>query len=124
MTLRQLAATLLFALALTACGERSEDHADGDEHAEAGHGDDHAEEEVVKGEHNGRLLTQGDHALELAIFEDGVPPEYRVWLYHDGKQLPPSAGQVTVVLNRLGGRTDTHTFKPQDDFLRTPSMSR
>ncbi|HWS74636.1 MAG TPA: efflux RND transporter periplasmic adaptor subunit [Quisquiliibacterium sp.] len=118
MNFLHVSTLLLLSLSLVACGDR-ESHADGDNNAKAGHGDDHTEAEVVKGEHNGRLLTQDGHALELAIFEDGVPPEYRVWMYHKGKPLPPTAGQVTVVLKRLGGRVDTHTFQPQDDFLRS-----
>jgi cobalt-zinc-cadmium efflux system membrane fusion protein len=46
-----------------------------------------------------------------------VPPEYRAWLYRDGKPLPPDAGSVEVVLTRLGGVTDTHRFSPNGDYL-------
>lgn len=100
---------LVFALA--ACGARES----ADEH---GHGhDDHAETEAEKGAHNGRLLRQGGLTVELAIFEDGVPPEYRAWLYRDGKPLPPEAGSVEVVLTRLGGVTDTHRFAARGDYL-------
>ncbi len=115
MNLRQLLLLLPLAMALTACGgnESTDDHG----HAEGEAADQHGEAESVKGEHNGRLLTQGDYSVELAIFEDGVPPEYRAWLYRDGKPLPPTAGQLTVVLSRLGDITDTHTFKAKDDYL-------
>jgi len=100
---------LVFALA--ACGARES----ADEH---GHGhDDHAETEAEKGAHNGRLLREGNLTVELAIFEDGVPPEYRAWLYRDGKPLPPDAGSVEVVLTRLGGVTDTHRFTARGDYL-------
>ena len=40
---------------------------------------DHEEEEAQTGAHGGRLLEDGDFAIELAIFEQGVPPEYRAW---------------------------------------------
>ena len=33
------------------------------------------EDEPEKGPHRGRMLRQGDFALELSIFETGVPPE-------------------------------------------------
>ncbi len=100
------------ALALVACGART--GAD-DEH---GHGhDEHTETEVEKGAHNGRLLREGNLIVELAIFEDGVPPEYRAWLYRDGKPLPPDAGSLEVVLARLGGVTDTHRFTARGDHL-------
>jgi len=114
MTARPSLPILLMTLALAACGGRTDDP------PQAGHGDEHAQAqaEVVKGEHNGRLLSQGAYRVELAIFEDGIPPEYRAWLYHDGKALPPTAGQLSVVLKRLGNITDTHAFTPQDDFLR------
>ena len=98
------------ALALAACGARTG--------AEDGHGhDEHAEAEVEKGAHNGRLLREGNLTVELAIFEDGVPPEYRAWLYRDGKPLPPDAGSLEVVLTRLGGVTDTHRFTARPDYL-------
>lgn len=100
---------LVFALA--GCGAREA----ADEH---GHGhDDHAEADVEKGAHNGRLLREGNLTIELAIFEDGVPPEYRAWLYRDGKPLPPDAGSVEVVLTRLGGVTNTHRFSARGDYL-------
>lgn len=99
------------ALLLGGCGNP---HADD---ASAGHHADTAAA-IEKGPHNGRLLRDGKLAVELAIFEDGIPPEYRAWLYRDGKLLPPSAGQLQVVLQRLGNITDTHTFTVQDDFLR------
>ena len=100
---------LVFALA--ACGAREA----ADEHGH-GHGD-HAEADVEKGAHNGRLLREGNLTVELAIFEDGVPPEYRAWLYRDGKPLPADAGSVEVVLTRLGGVTDTHRFTARGDYL-------
>ncbi|MCB1599130.1 MAG: efflux RND transporter periplasmic adaptor subunit [Xanthomonadales bacterium] len=100
---------LVFALA--ACGAREA----ADEHGYVH--DDHAEAEAEKGAHNGRLLHEGNLTVELAIFEDGVPPEYRAWLYRDGKPLPPDAGSVEVVLTRLGGVTDTHRFTARGDYL-------
>ena len=117
MTLRHFIFPLVLALVLAACGAGAPDdhaHDEGsghDEHAEA------AEAEPAKGAHNGRLLTEGPYTVELAIYEDGVPPEYRAWLYKDGKALPPSAAELTVVLTRLGGITDEHTFTVKDDYL-------
>ncbi|MBB6095491.1 cobalt-zinc-cadmium efflux system membrane fusion protein [Povalibacter uvarum] len=103
--------TLAAALLLAACGGSHEEHA----HEESAH--DHAEE-AERGQHGGRVLRDGDFALELAIHEAGVPPEYRVWLYEDGQPAPPSAAAVTVVLTRLDGSVDRFAFAPQDDFLR------
>jgi cobalt-zinc-cadmium efflux system membrane fusion protein len=115
---------VLLTLGLSACGDKA---ATGDEHGhneaaeadEHGHGEVAAEAEPVKGEHGGRLLEQNGYALELKIHEDGVPPEYRVWLYRDKKPLAPSAGQVKVHLTRLGNINDIHSFKVENDYLKS-----
>jgi cobalt-zinc-cadmium efflux system membrane fusion protein len=114
MNLRHFLLLLLLTLGLAACGGGETDehaHAEGDDH------DEQTEAEPAKGAHNGRLLAEGPYTVELAIFEEGVPPEYRAWLYKDGKPLPPTAGELTVVLTRLGDITDTHAFTPKDDYL-------
>lgn len=84
-----------------------------------GHGhEEHEEPEFEKGPHNGRLLEKGDFAVELAIFEQDVPPEYRAWATLDGKTLKPGDWQLEVKLTRLGGREDVFPFKVEQDFLR------
>jgi membrane fusion protein, heavy metal efflux system len=105
-----LASALALALALlTACSEQA---------GEADH--DHAREAaaIERGAHGGRLLHHDDFDLELAIFEAGVPPEFRVWLYESDKALSPSSADVQVDLKRLDGTVDTFTFKPENDYLR------
>jgi len=74
--------------------------------------------EPEKGEHNGRLLLDGNFVLELAIFETGVPPEFRVWVTDGEKPVKPEAVSLVVKLTRLGDVVDTINFKPQADFLR------
>jgi Membrane-fusion protein len=76
------------------------------------------EAEPEKGLHRGRLLKDGDFVLELAIFETGVPPEFRVWTMNDGKPVKPEDVSLVVTLTRLGNMVDTINFKPQADFLR------
>jgi len=102
-----------------------------DHPAAAGH-DDHghahgapahdapAAPDEAKGPHNGRLLRDGDFTLELAIFERGVPPEFRAWFSQAGQPLPPAAVQLTVQLTRPGGKTDAYRFAPAGDFVRSP----
>ena len=72
----------------------------------------------ARGSHNGRLLEHDGFAVELAIYETGIPPEYRVWLYDDGKPLPPTAATVEVTIARLGGKQERFTFQPEGDYLR------
>ncbi|MFT4825272.1 MAG: cobalt-zinc-cadmium efflux system membrane fusion protein [Halioglobus sp.] len=76
------------------------------------------QEEPQKGPHNGRLLIEGEFVVELAIFEAGVPPEFRVWVTQQGQPVKPEEVALTVVLTRLGNVEDHISFSPQDDFLR------
>lgn len=98
--------------------------ADHDEHGHAVAGHEHAAGESDKGPHGGRLLRDGDFALELAIHEAGVPAEFRVWLYEDGKLLPPAAARVQVRLTRLDGAVDEFAFEPDGELLRATSTVR
>jgi membrane fusion protein, heavy metal efflux system len=102
---------LLLLGALPACGR-------GDTEPQ-GHQDAHMEGEYERGPHGGRLLRDAGLTVELAIFEDGVPPEYRAWITRGNKVVPPAAGQLEVTLSRLGGVVEKHVFAPQGDFLRS-----
>ncbi|MCZ6585909.1 MAG: efflux RND transporter periplasmic adaptor subunit, partial [Gammaproteobacteria bacterium] len=77
-----------------------------------------AEETPERGPHNGRLLRNGDFVLELAIFETGIPPEFRAWATDGGRLLGPESVDLSVRLTRLGNRVDQFDFRPQEDFLR------
>jgi membrane fusion protein, heavy metal efflux system len=77
-----------------------------------------APEEVVKGPNNGRMLVDGAFAVELAIFESGVPPEYHAWPTLDGKPAPLDQVDLTVELHRLGDKVDRIGFAPEGDYLR------
>ncbi len=113
---------LLLAISLSACdgmnlespmptkGSHSETTATDPVHA--------LEAEQEKGPHHGRLLRDGNFMLELAIFETGVPPEFRAWATKDGKALNPEAVDLSIHLTRLGGKIDEIKFKPQGDALR------
>jgi cobalt-zinc-cadmium efflux system membrane fusion protein len=78
-----------------------------------------AAEAVARGPNNGRLLADGDFVLELAIFESGVPPEFRAWATDGGQAVRPEDMQLRVELTRLGNEVDMIDFRPQDDFLRS-----
>lgn len=70
-----------------------------------------------KGSHGGRLLKDGDIALEITIFERGVPPEFRVYPTQDGKPIAPDAVSLNIELHRLGGVVDRIGFAPKNDYL-------
>jgi membrane fusion protein, heavy metal efflux system len=108
-------ATML-AIPLGACGagSESENTAIQGEAAEAG--------DYERGPHNGRMLRDGDFALEMTVFEDGVPPEYRLYAYRDNKPVPPETVKASVTIKRLDGETTTFAFRPEDDYLRGVSV--
>lgn len=105
-----LAAFLLLGL-IGACGDTPGPAASDTDHGET------ASEDYARGPHNGRLLEDGPFALEMTIFETGVPPQYRIYPYKDGEPLDPSSVDLTVKLLRLGGIVDTFQFAPRQDFL-------
>jgi cobalt-zinc-cadmium efflux system membrane fusion protein len=76
------------------------------------------EAEPEKGPHRGRILRDGDFAVELAIFETGVPPEFRVWITKDQAPVSPSKVDLNVKLTRLGGAVDDIHFRAEGDSLR------
>ncbi|MBA4111486.1 MAG: efflux transporter periplasmic adaptor subunit [Leptothrix sp. (in: Bacteria)] len=91
-------------------------HQVGDEHGHAEHAEP-AESKPPKGPHGGRLFKAGAHALEVTIFERGVPPEFRLYPYQNGKPMAPDQATVKLTLERLGRAPQVIQFKPQGDYL-------
>jgi membrane fusion protein, heavy metal efflux system len=104
-----LALLIVTSLTLGACGDRA-----APEPAEGAHA---AADAFERGPHNGRLLRDGPFALEVTVYETGVPPEFRLYGYRDGKPLPPGALQPVVEVRRLDGETTRFTFRPEGDAL-------
>lgn len=84
--------------------------------AEGGHGPA-AAPEFERGPHRGRMLRTNDFAIEVTIFETGVPPQFRLYAYANDKPLAPASVQASIVLNRLGNITDPFEFTPEGDHL-------
>ncbi len=106
------AAIFAFASMLTACGDTgAAGMAESDEH-------EAAEADFERGPHRGRLLRDGEFALEVTIFEDGVPPEFHVYPYLNDRPIDPGEVDLAIELGRLGGRVDRFAFAPQEDYLK------
>lgn len=105
-------ALIALLILLSACNHEAADAGS----TEAAH--DAPAAEFERGPHGGRLLQEGNFSLELSIFESGVPPEFRAWVFSGGKPVNPSEVKLQVRLTRLGNQIDNIGFKPQDDFLR------
>ncbi|MFP5329171.1 MAG: efflux RND transporter periplasmic adaptor subunit [Alphaproteobacteria bacterium] len=104
-----LAAMLCLVLPLAACGKETPTQAE----VEAA-----PKDEYERGPHNGRMLRDGDFALEMTIFEDGVPPEFHIYAYRGDKPIQPGEVQLSVVLKRLDGEVNRFRFAPENDYLR------
>jgi cobalt-zinc-cadmium efflux system membrane fusion protein len=104
---------LVFALLLPLAGSLACSGSDSAHEGEA-HGEEAGFE---RGPHRGRWLEDGDFAVELTIFEEGVPPEFRAYLYRDGKPVEPAGIELAVTLRRLGDRVDRIGFAPRGEYL-------
>ncbi len=112
LILSSLIIVLTLGTALWLLRDTGHEHKQADAHGPA------AEEEVAKGPHGGRLLQEGEFALELTIFERGVPPEFHVYAYLGGEPLAPEAYALHIELARLDGQIDRYDFTAQGDYLR------
>ena len=101
-------AALLMIVPLAACGGGAETPSE--------EGGKAAEPE--KGPNRGRMLRDGDFAVEMMIFEDGVPPVYRVYPSRDGKTIDPKTINLSVTLKRLDGEINKFAFRPEKDYLQ------
>jgi len=70
-----------------------------------------------RGPKGGKLFRDGDFSIELIIFEQGVPPQFRVYAYNNDKPIDPSEVNLSIDLYRLDGEINLFTFKPEKDVL-------
>lgn len=84
------------------------------------HGHDDADTPTVEprdGPRGGKLVGDDHFAVEVTIYEEGVPPRFRIFAYHDGRLLPAADTKVVVELRRLDGEMNTFNFRPEGDAL-------
>ena len=58
------------------------------------------------------------HGLELTIFEQGVEPQFRAYIYRSGKPVDLDQAELQVVLKRLGRKPETFSFAAENDYLK------
>jgi len=90
-------------LALLASGHDHHDHNDHD------HGHAHGHDET-------RRIDTGHGAVELSIFEEGVPPRWRLKTLSGGAWF---ARDVTVTTERPDGTTQKFTFRDRNGYLES-----
>lgn len=81
-------------------------------------------EQFQRGPHGGRLLSDGDFALELQIFEKGVPPQYRAYAYTGNTPVSPEDFSASVKLSRLDSAPEQFVFRKVGDFLTSDQEVR
>ncbi|MEX0914613.1 MAG: hypothetical protein WDZ60_01865, partial [Wenzhouxiangellaceae bacterium] len=91
-----------------------------DDHGHEEHGL-HEDEAHETGPNNGRMLRDGDIAVELRIFESGVPPTWRGWVYRNGEPVA-QAGELVVTTTRLGGHRTAYRLEPGDDHRQADGV--
>jgi len=101
-------ALALCAAGLTGCGDKPKAE------AEPGHA---AAPDYERGPHRGRMLRDGDFAVEMTIFEDGQEPQFRAYVFRKDKPISPKEVNLIVELTRLGPKRDRFTFTPENDYL-------
>lgn len=111
---RRIIAVMLLGLTVgvSACGQGTADKA----------GEEVAAGDYERGPHRGRMLRDGDFALEVTIYEEGPEPLYRLYAYLKDKPVDPRQVQASIALTRLGGRVDRFAFTPFEDYLASPTV--
>ncbi|MCB1095983.1 MAG: sulfite exporter TauE/SafE family protein [Verrucomicrobiae bacterium] len=76
------------------------------------------------GPNRGMMLDTGHGWLEIAIFEDGTPPRFRIYpCKANGDALPISKGMtLTIETARFDGRTQLFKFEPGDGFWESTAI--
>lgn len=71
-----------------------------------------------RGKHGGWLFAEQGFQVEVKIYEDGIPPQFRVYVTTaEGEPVSFNEVGLNIVLKRLD-RVDTIGFKPSGDYLQ------
>lgn len=99
----------LFILRMDKSSKSSDSHEDTDSEQLDG--------DFIRGPHGGRLLSKGDFQIEVAIYEQGVPPQFRLYAYQNETAVNPDDVDLTVKLYRLGEEVDVIRFRKEGEYL-------
>lgn len=71
-----------------------------------------------RGPHGGRMLRDGDFAIEITIYEPEIPPQSRVFPFVNDKPIDPDSVKLKLELHRFGKRIDVFSYKKEADYLQ------
>lgn len=104
-------------------GEHSDhDDHEGHDHEPGEHSGHEDHEESATGPHGGKLLKEGRFEVEVSIFEEGVPPRFRIYCYEDEKPVDPKEVNLSVESIRLGDRVTRFKFEPRGNYLHSDTV--
>ncbi len=80
---------------------------------------DHTElaTESEKGPHGGKLFRDSDLALEVTIFEQNQPPQFRIYAYENNKPLAVNSTTVSLTVTRLGRQPQLFKLSPENEYF-------
>ena len=78
--------------------------------------------ESVKGPHGGKLFKEGDYAVEVTIFEQDQPPQFRLYTYLNGKILAAKESAIQLKVSRLGREAQIFKLSPENDYLTSKAI--
>lgn len=108
--MNRYALLMLLPLALAACGgEKPVEKEAAESTAAAG--------DYERGPNRGRMLRDGDFALEVTVYETNTPPQFRLYAYRNDKPISPNEVKATMQLKRLDGEVNDFTFTAENDYL-------
>lgn len=87
--------------------------------AAAGHGHHHHDDHDHVHGGEARVIDTGHGVLRLDIFEDGVPPRFRVRALAGADPAARLAGTITLETARPDGKRDTFVFADRGDYLES-----
>ena len=75
------------------------------------------DDDLETGPKGGKIFTTDNFSVEVTIFEEGVEPQFRLYLYDNRKPISPADAKVSITLSRLGVPAQLFSFKAQSDYL-------
>jgi len=79
--------------------------------------DSGSDTEIMTGPRGGRIFTKDRFSVEVTIYERGVEPQFRIYLYENGKPVSPSDAKIAITLSRLGKPAQLISFNPTGNYL-------
>lgn len=119
-------------------GHHHHDHDHGHHHHDQGHSHSHGSGLILppgfakethehrhgNGPHGGMMIDTGHGWLEVSVFEDGVPPRFRVYpCKSSGDLVPvPKGTAISIETARLDGSLQNFLFEPKADCWESTAI--